>query len=121
MGNDCGVLVPKIRGRSSSAMTRARRAWASSVASQVGRNRTGAGVSACGSGARGRSSSSAPSSARKRRVALQALGARPEADVHRRRVLRLQAARPLEHAGQRLAAALEQALAREDRAIELAR
>ena len=35
-----------------------RRAWTSSVASQVGRNRTGAGVSGSGSGARGRSTSS---------------------------------------------------------------
>src|SRR5262249_10499169 len=44
-----------------------RRACTRSVASQVGRKRTGAGVSGSGSGARGRSISSAPSSASKRR------------------------------------------------------
>ncbi len=53
-----------------------RRAWTSSVASQVGRNRGGAGVSASGSGARGRSSSSLPSSSRNRRSSSRSSGGR---------------------------------------------
>ena len=63
VGNECGVLMSKIFGRCSSGRTPVRRAWTSSVASQVGRKRSGAGVSGSGSGARGRSTSSAPSSA----------------------------------------------------------
>src|SRR5262249_5189479 len=46
--------------RSSSGSTRARSACAKSVLSHFGRKRTGAGVSAGGSGARGRSRSSRP-------------------------------------------------------------
>ena len=50
--------------------SRCGRACTSRLASQVGRNRTGAGVSAAGSGARGRSSSSRPCSSRKRRSSM---------------------------------------------------
>ena len=51
--NECGAFVWKMRGRYSSGRIAVRRAWTSSVASQVGRKRTGAGVSGSGSGARG--------------------------------------------------------------------
>ena len=53
-------------------------------------------------------------------VALEPLDPRPEPDVHRRRVLRLEPAHPLEHARQRRAHALEQHLPREERAVQLA-
>jgi hypothetical protein len=53
-------------------------------------------------------------------IALEPLEPRPEADVHRRRVLRLEAADALERTRKRLAAALQQQLASEHRAIELA-
>ena len=59
----CGFLTWKTRGRRSSGRMPVRRAWTSSVASQTGRKRTGAGVSGSGSGAPGRSSSSSPSAA----------------------------------------------------------
>ena len=59
-GTDGGFFVAKTIGRYSSGMTPVRRAWTSSTASHQGRKRTGAGVSAGGSGARGRSSSSRP-------------------------------------------------------------
>ena len=65
--SDCGSLTWKILGRCSSGRMPVRRAWTSSVASQVGRKRTGAGVSAGGSGARGRSSRVSAASLRKRR------------------------------------------------------
>jgi hypothetical protein len=42
---ECGVRVLNTSDRYSSGRTFVRRAWTSSVASQVGRNRTGAGVS----------------------------------------------------------------------------
>ena len=45
---DCGIFVLKIRGRCSSGRIPLRRAWTSSDASQVGRKRTGAGVSGSG-------------------------------------------------------------------------
>ena len=53
-------------------------------------------------------------------VALEARQARPQPDVHGRRVLRLQAADPLQRPGQRVAAALQQQLTREHGAVELA-
>ena len=62
------VLGAEDRRRCSSGRTSVRRACTSSVASQVGRNRTGAGVSPAGSGARGRSTSSFPASSRNDRV-----------------------------------------------------
>ena len=42
VGTDWGIFVLKILGRCSSGRIAARRAWTSSVASQVGRKRTGA-------------------------------------------------------------------------------
>ena len=53
-------------------------------------------------------------------VALEAREARPQPDVHRRRVLRLQAAHALEHARRCEVAALEQQLAGEQRPVEVA-
>ena len=50
VGTDCGVFVRKTLARCSSGRIRVRRQWTSSVASQVGRKRGGAGVSASGSG-----------------------------------------------------------------------
>src|SRR5215211_2733246 len=102
-------------GRCSSGSKPVRRACTSSVASQVGRKRGGAGVSGSGSGPSATSSSSSPS-----RAALEAGEPRPQSDVHRRRVLRLDAGDPLERRRQRQLAALEQQLAREQRAVELA-
>ena len=64
---ELGVLMLKTSGRYSSGRICVRRAWTSSVASQTGRNRGGAGVSPPGSGARGRSTSSLPFSSRNRR------------------------------------------------------
>ena len=66
-------MVVKISGRCSSARISARRACARRMASQTGRKRAGAGVFASGSGARGRSRSSLPSSSSKRR-SVQLLG-----------------------------------------------
>jgi hypothetical protein len=60
-------VFPTTAFRSSSGSTRLRSAWASSVLSHFGRKRTGAAVSAGGTGARGRSSSSRLFSSRKRR------------------------------------------------------
>ena len=54
------------------------------------------------------------------RVALEAVEARPEADVRVRRVLVLDAADPLERAWDREARSLEQQLPREQRAVQLA-
>ena len=54
------------------------------------------------------------------RVALEAGDPRPQPEVHRRRVLRLQPAHPLEHARGRQAGALQQPLAGEQRSIERA-
>ena len=71
LATDCGVFVLNTCGRCSSGRIPVRRAWTSSVASQVGRNRTGAGVSGSGRGARGRSTSSSPSSARNRRSSIR--------------------------------------------------
>ena len=51
VGNECGVLTWNTLGGSSSGRIPARRAWTSSVASQVGRKRDGAGVFGSGSGA----------------------------------------------------------------------
>ena len=59
-----------LRGTASGRIS-VRRAWTSSVASHVGRNRTGAGVSGSGSGARGRSRSSLPASSRNRRSCIR--------------------------------------------------
>ena len=56
VGNECGVLMPKIFGRCSSGSTPVRRAWTSSVASQVGRKRGGAGVLGVGQRRAGRRS-----------------------------------------------------------------
>ena len=56
----------------------------------------------------------------RQRVALEALQPRPQPDVHRRRVLRLQAAHALERPRDRERRALEQHLAGEQRAVELA-
>ena len=53
------------------------------------------------------------------RVALQALDTRPEPDIHRRRVLRLEPAHALEHAWQGRAHSLEQQLPREQRPVQL--
>ena len=53
-------------------------------------------------------------------VSLQARDARPEPDVHRGGVLRLEAAHPFEDAGERRSRSLEQHLAREQGAIQLA-
>ena len=71
LGNECGVFVSNSSGRKRSGRICVRRAWTSSVASHVGRNRTGAGASASGSGARGRSSSSPPRSSRNRRSVIR--------------------------------------------------
>ena len=60
VGTDGGFFVSKTTGRYSSGRMPVRRAWTSITASHSGRKRTGAGVSAGGSGARGRSSSSRP-------------------------------------------------------------
>ena len=54
VGNECGVRVEKMRGRKRSGRIPVRRAWTRSVASQVGRKRTGAGTSPAGRGAPGR-------------------------------------------------------------------
>ena len=59
-----GILTWNTSGRYASGSTCVRRAWTRSIASQVGRNRTGAGVSGSGSGPSSTSSSSVPSSAR---------------------------------------------------------
>src|SRR5215472_14718369 len=62
-----------------------------------------------------------PASQRPRqRLALEPLEARPERDVRRRRVLRLDAAHPLDRPRQRQARALEQQLSRQHRTVELA-
>ncbi len=53
-------------------------------------------------------------------VAFEAVHPRPQADVHRRRVLRLEPAHALEDPGDRRAGPLEQELAREQSAVELA-
>jgi hypothetical protein len=53
--------------------------------------------------------------------ALEPLQARPQPDVHRGRVLRLQAGHPLEQARHRVGGTLEQALAGQDGAVERAR
>jgi hypothetical protein len=55
----------------------------------------------------------------RQRRALEALDARPEADVHRWRVLRLDAGELLERRGQRQVDSIEQPLAGEQRAVEL--
>ena len=80
---DCGVFVLNTRDRWRSGRICVRRAWTSSVASHAGRKRTGAGVSASGSGARGTSSSSAPPSSRKRRsvIRLERRDQRPSRDA----------------------------------------
>src|SRR5947199_39040 len=67
VGTECGVFVLKTSGRYGSGRIWVRRACTSNVASQVGRNRTVAGVDASGSGALGRSTSSFPCSSRERR------------------------------------------------------
>ena len=54
------------------------------------------------------------------RVTLEPVDPRPEADVHRGRVLRLKPAHPLEHPRKRSAHALEQHLPREERPVQLA-
>jgi hypothetical protein len=54
------------------------------------------------------------------RVALEALQTGPQADVHRRRVLRLESGDELQRARDRDARALEQQLAGEQRPVELA-
>jgi hypothetical protein len=51
VGSEWGLRAVKIFWRCSSGRTPVRRAWTRSVASQVCRNRTGAGVSGCGRGA----------------------------------------------------------------------
>lgn len=51
-------------------------------------------------------------------VALEALKPRPEADVHRRRVLRLQTGDALKRLGKRRSSPLEEELAGEQRAVE---
>ena len=53
-------------------------------------------------------------------VAREAVEARPQADVHRRRVLRLHTRHPLEEARDRVRGPLEEALAREEGAVERA-
>jgi hypothetical protein len=53
-------------------------------------------------------------------VALEAVEPRPQPDVHRRRVLRLQPTDALQGTGQRHAQPLEQQLARQQGAVELA-
>jgi hypothetical protein len=53
-------------------------------------------------------------------VALKAGQSRPQADVHRRRVLRLHPADPFERARERFAPACQQQLPLEQRAVELA-
>ena len=70
VGFDWGVLVLKTCGRKRSGRMPVRRAFTSSVASQVGRKRTGAGVEASGSGRAGTSSSTPPCSSRKRRSSM---------------------------------------------------
>jgi hypothetical protein len=50
---------------------------------------------------------------------VEALDARPEPDVHRRRILGLDAADPLERLRDRHSTALEQKLACEQRAVQL--
>jgi Mn-containing catalase len=66
-GWDCGFFVWNSFGRCSSGRICVRRQCTRSVASHVGRKRTGAGASAGGSGARGRSTSRSPCSVLKRR------------------------------------------------------
>jgi len=56
---------------------------------------------------------------RGQRIALEVLQARPQADVHRRRVLRLDASDLLERPRQRHDGALEQPLASQQCAVEL--
>ena len=51
-------------------------------------------------------------------VAHEALDARPQADVHRRRVLRLQPRHPLEHPGDRVGRPLQQPLAGQESPVE---
>jgi hypothetical protein len=51
------------------------------------------------------------------RVALEPVEPRPQSDVHRRRVLRLDAADPLERLRQAVSLALEEELAREQCAV----
>jgi hypothetical protein len=53
------------------------------------------------------------------RVALEAVEPRPQPDVHRRRVLRLDTPDPPERLRQRVPGALEQQLAGEQRPVEL--
>ena len=60
------------------------------------------------------------SSARVRVVSLEPFEARPETDVRVRRVLILDASDPLERTRDRQAHALEEELAREERAVQLA-
>jgi hypothetical protein len=55
----------------------------------------------------------------RQRVALQALDARPQPDVHRRRVLRLQATHSFQRARQRGPRPLEEKLAREQGAVQI--
>ena len=67
VGNEWGALVWKMRPRCRSGRSWVRRAWTSRLASQVDRNRGGAGVPGSGRGASGRSNSSPPRSSRNRR------------------------------------------------------
>jgi hypothetical protein len=53
-------------------------------------------------------------------VALEAREPRPQADVHRWRILRLEPAHPLEHSGNRRLLSPEKQLSREQRSIQLA-
>jgi hypothetical protein len=61
----------------------------------------------------------APLEPPRQRIALESLDPRPEADVTGGRVLRLEAADPLDRALDRRSRALEQELAREKRPVQL--